>query len=59
MRLAALDGHQRQHVRVLAHLRARMPQHVQVAAPPRIGGGYHVGIVERFHSPIIAPAHPT
>ncbi len=52
--LAALHRKQRQGMRMLAHLRAGMPEHGQVACPPVIRGGYHGSIVNAFHSAIIA-----
>jgi len=52
--LAALHRKQRQRMRVLAHLRAGMPEHGQVACPPVICGGYHGCIVNAFHPAIIA-----
>ena len=51
---AARHGEQRQRVRVLAHLRAGVPEHRQVACPPVIRGGYHGVIVKSFHPAIIA-----
>jgi hypothetical protein len=51
---AARHREQRKRMRVLAHLRARVPEHGQVARAPVIGGGYHGAIVKSFHPAIIA-----
>jgi len=48
---AARDRHQRQYVGVLAHLRARVPQHREVAGSPAIGVRYHRAIV----NPVLHP----
>ncbi len=53
---AACDRQQRQRVRMLAHLRARMPQHGKVARTPALGVGYHRQVMQTaFHPDIIAP----
>ncbi len=52
---AARDRQQRQRVRVLAHLCARMPEHCQVARTPCVGVRYHRRIVSLvLHPSIIA-----
>ena len=54
---AALDRHQRQRVRVFAHLGAGVPEHRQVTFAPVVGAArYHVGMVNKIRHPRIIPA---
>ena len=58
--VAAFDRQERQHVRVLAHLRAGMPEHRQVALAPAGRGRlrYHFRIVDDSFHPGIIARHP-